>query len=118
MDRDRKVISWRMLALGVLLLAVIFAIVLHGVRKDNAAKQERADQNAQQIRAMASYVDDLKTDLQRVMTDENVENVSRGMGFYYEGEIRFRFSDPAALELYTPEEWQVIMDEKEYGKYY
>lgn len=118
MDRDRKVISWRMMALFMLLLVVIFAFVLHGVRAGNRAAQEMADDNARQISSMSSYLDDLKADLKQVQTDEYVENVSRGMGFYSEGEIRFRFSDPAALELYTPEEWQVIMEEKEYGKYY
>lgn len=118
MDRDRKVISWRWMALGMLLLVVIFAIVLHGVKASNRAAQEKAEENARQINSMSSYVEDLKADLQRVMTDENVENVSRGLGFYFEGEIRFRFSDPAALEYYTPEEWQVIMQEKEYGQYY
>lgn len=118
MDRDRRVISWRVMALGMVLLAVIFAFVLHGVRASNRAAQERADENARQISTMAAYVEGLKADLQRVKTDENVENASRGLGFYYEGEIRFRFSDPAALDLYTPEEWQVIMEEKEYGQYY
>lgn len=118
MDRDRKVISWRMMALFMLLLVVIFAFVLHDALSDNDDAQKKVDDNAQQINRMSSYLDDLKADLRQVQTDENVENVSRGMGFYFEGEIRFHFSDPAALELYTPGEWQVIMEEKEYGKYY
>ena len=58
MDRDRKVISWRWLALGMLLLAVIFAIVLHGVKASNRAAREKAEALAvsRQLREMTLVV--------------------------------------------------------------
>ena len=34
-----------------------------------------------------------------------------------DGEIRFEFSDPAMLDNYTTQEWDIIMDEQLYMTY-
>ena len=83
-DRDRRYISWRGMALGAALLLILFFTALFWVRSE----------------------------LARVGSEGYVENAAREeYGFIKQGEIVFAFENPDALKGYTEEEYQIIMDE-------
>ena len=84
-DRDRRYISWKGMALASLQLKV------------NVMEMNYAD---------------LQLELQRVGSEGYVENAAReNYGFIRNGEIVFAFENPELLRGYTEEEYQTIMDE-------
>lgn len=111
-DRDRRYISWRGMALGAALLVILFAVSVHWVRKD--IQRLQAQEATLQLRVNVMEMDyaGLKLELQRVGSEGYVENAAReNYGFIKEGEIIFAFQNPDALKGYTAEEYQIIMDE-------
>lgn len=115
MDRDRKVVSWRMLALITLLMVICFAVLWHmGGRYLAELQAESATLQADLNRLEVTYAQ-LQSELRRVGTDSYVENEAREKyDFIKAGEICFEFTNPDKLKDYTAEEWQVILDEKLY----
>lgn len=111
-DRDRRYISWGGMALGAVLLLVIFAISMHWVRSD-IKRLEAQDTTLQlTVNLMELNNADLKLDLERVGSDGYVENIARNeFDYIRQGEIVFVFEDPELLKGYTEEEYQIIMDE-------
>ena len=111
-DRDRRYISWRGMALATVLLVGLFCVSLHWVRSD--IEQLKTKDTTLQLKVNLMEMDyaDLLLELQRVGSEGYVENEAREQyGFIREGEIIFAFEDPKVLEGYTEEEYQTIMDE-------
>ena len=111
-DRDRRYISWRGMALLSMLVVVLFCVSLHWVRQD-IARLEAQDATLQlKVNVMEMDYADLQLELQRVGSEGYVENAAReNYGFIRSGEIVFAFEDPEKLKGYTEEEYQIIMDE-------
>ncbi|MBQ8202608.1 MAG: septum formation initiator family protein [Clostridia bacterium] len=117
MDRDRKVISWRGMALIVVLMLIVFAILMHTNQKRLNALREQEAALQLTLSGMELDFSDLRSELMRVGSDGYVENEAReNYGFIKEGEICFEFTNPKKLQDYTEEEWQVIMEEKLYSQ--
>ncbi len=111
-DRDRRYISWRGIALGAALLLILFFVALYWVHAD--IKRLEAEDAALQLKVNVMEMDyaDLQLELARVGSDGYVENAAReNYGFIKNGEILFAFEDPDVLKGYTEEEYQIIMDE-------
>ncbi len=112
---DRKVISWRGMAVITMAFLVVFGIALFGVLSSRHAMQQQFQQQQSQIVDMELNVSELKSELARVGTDGYVENEAREKYDYIKsGEMRFEFSDPQKLQNYTEDEWQIIVDENLY----
>lgn len=112
---DRKVISWRGMAVISAAFLVVFGIALFGVLSSRHAMYRQYQDQQSQIVDMELNVSELKAELARVGTDGYVENAAREKYEYIkDGEIRFKFSDPQKLQNYTEEEWQIIVDENLY----
>lgn len=112
---DRKVISWRGMAIIAIVFFAVFGAAMYGILTSRHAMQEQYALQHQQIVSMELDVSELKSELARVGTDGYVENEAREKYDYIkDGEMRFEFSDPQKLQNYTAEEWQVILDEKLY----
>lgn len=111
-DRDRRYISWGGIALGAVLLLVLFGVSMHWVRGELRQLQARDNTLQLQVNTKEMEYANLLLDLQRVGSDGYVENIARNVLFYIrEGEIVFAFEDPELLKGYTEEEYQIIMDE-------
>lgn len=111
-DRDRRYISWRGMALGTALLLTLFFAALYWVRMDT--KRLEAEAEALQLKVSVMEMDyaALQLELARVGSDGYVENAAReNYGFIKDGEILFAFENPDVLKGYTEEEYQIIMDE-------
>jgi len=111
-DRDRRYISWRGMALGAAVLLILFFAALYWVRGD--IKRLQAQDAALQLKVNVMEMDyaSLQLELARVGSEGYVENAAReNYGFIKDGEILFAFEDPDALKGYTEEEYQIIMDE-------
>ena len=112
MDRDRRYISWRGMALGAVLLVILFFVALHWVHAD--IERLQAQDTTLQLRVNVMEMDyaSLQLELQRVGSEGYVENEAReNYGFIRDGEIIFAFENPDMLKGYTEEEYQIIMDE-------
>ena len=111
-DRDRRYISWRGMALGAVLLVILFGVSLYWVRADIARLQAQDTTLQLKVNVMELDNAELQLELQRVGSDGYVENEAReNYGFIRSGEIIFAFEDPELLKGYTEEEYQIIMDE-------
>ena len=111
-DRDRRYISWRGMALAAVLVVGVFCASLHWVRKDIERLQAQDTTLQYQVNVMEMNYADLQLELQRVGSDGYVENEAReNYGFIRNGEIIFAFENPELLKGYTEAEYQVIMDE-------
>lgn len=111
-DRDRRYISWRGMALGAVVLLILFCAALHWVRSDIEQLHARDAALQLQVNLMEMNYADLQLELQRVGSEGYVENMAREeYNFIREGEIVFAFEDPEVLKGYTEEEYQIIMDE-------
>lgn len=111
-DRDRRYISWRGMALGAALLLILFFTALFWVRSDIDRLQ--AEDTTLQLKVNMLEMDfaDLQLELARVGSEGYVENAAReNYGFIRNGEIVFAFENPELLRGYTEEEYQTIMDE-------
>ena len=113
-----KFITWR----GMIFIAgaflLLFAVTLSSVLVSRGAMEEQYAQQQQAIVVMEQEVAALRSELSRVGTDGYVENEARTRYDYVRnGEIRFEFSDPAMLDNYTTQEWDIIMDEQLYTTY-
>ena len=112
---DRKIISWRGMAVIVLAFLVVFGIALYGVLSSRRAMQQQFREQQGQIVDMELNVSELKNELARVGTEGYVENEAREKYDYIKsGELRFEFADPQKLQNYTEDEWQIIVDENLY----
>ncbi len=111
-DRDRRYIPWGGMALGVVLLLVLFGVSMHWVRSD-IKRLEAQDTTLQlKVNLMEMNYADLQLELQRVGSEGYVENIARDeFDYIRQGEIVFAFEDPKLLEGYTVEEYQIIMNE-------
>ena len=111
-DRDRRYISWRGMALASVLLLVAFVVALKWVRTDIDRLQAQDTSLQLKVSVMEMDYADLQLELQRVGSEGYVENEAReNYGFIRDGEIVFAFADPDMLKGYTEEEYQIIMDE-------
>lgn len=113
-----KFITWR----GMIFIAgtflVIFAVLLSGVLISRRGMEAQYAQQQEVIVVMEQEVAALRNELARVGSDGYVEIEARKRYDYVRnGEIRFEFSDPALLDNYTMQEWEVIMDEQLYPTY-
>ena len=111
-DRDRRYISWRGMALGAALLLILFFTALFWVRSDIDRLQ--AEDTTLQLKVNMLEMDfaDLQLALARVGSEGYVENEAREKYKYIrDGEIIFAFENPELLKGYTEEEYQIIMDE-------
>ena len=113
-----KFITWR----GMIFIAgtflVIFAVLLSGVLISRRGMEAQYAQQQAVIVVMEQEVAALRNELARVGSDGYVEIEARTRYDYVRnGEIRFEFSDPALLDNYTMQEWEVIMDEQLYPTY-
>lgn len=111
-DRDRRYISWRGMALAATLLVVLFGASMHMLRKDITRLQTQDTTLQYQVSILEMDYADLQQELQRVGSEGYVENEAReNYGFIRDGEIVFAFENPELLKGYTEEEYQIIMDE-------
>ena len=111
-DRDRRYISWYGMALGAVLLLILFGVSLHLVHSDIDQLEARDAALQLQVNLMEMDYADLQLELQRVGSEGYVENIARDeFDYIREGEIVFAFEDPDVLKGYTAEEYQIIMDE-------
>ncbi len=111
-DRDRRYISWRGMALAATLLVVLFGASMHMLRKDMSRLQTQDTTLQYQVSILEMDYADLQLELQRVGSEGYVENEAReNYGFIRDGEIVFAFENPDLLKGYTEEEYQIIMDE-------
>lgn len=111
-DRDRRYISWGGMALGAVLLLVLFGVSMHWVRGEITKLEAQNNTLQMQVSLMEMDYADLLLDLQRVGSDGYVENIARNkLDYIRQGEIVFAFENPDALKGYTEEECQIIMDE-------
>ena len=111
-DRDRRYISWKGMALGAVLLVILFCVSLYWVRADIRKLQAKDTTLQLKANVMEMEYADLQLELARVGSDGYVENEAReNYGFIRDGEIIFAFEDPELLKGYTEEEYQIIMDE-------
>lgn len=111
----RRVIGWKGMALITAGMLLLFGCALYGVLSSRSAMEAQARQQQEQIVVMEQSVAELKAELARVGTDGYVENEAREKYDYVKnGEMRFEFSDPAKLQNYTEEEWQIILEEDLY----
>lgn len=111
-DRDRRYISWRGMALGAALLVILFFVALHWVRADIEKLHAQNTTLQYKVNLMEMDYADLQLELQRVGSEGYVENEAReNYGFIRSGEIIFAFENPELLRGYTEEEYQIIMDE-------
>ena len=112
MDRDRRYISWRGMALAFVLLVILFCAALYWVRADIARHRAQDTTLQLKVNVMEMNYADLQLQLQRVGSEGYVENEAReNYGYIRNGEIVFKFEDPELLKGYTEEEYQIIMDE-------
>ncbi|MBE5797938.1 MAG: hypothetical protein E7327_11285 [Clostridiales bacterium] len=115
MDMDRKVISWRGIAVMIMAFLVVFGIAMFGILSSRRAMEKQYQEQQSRIVDMEMNVSELKNELARVGTDGYVENEAREKYDYIKsGEMRFEFSDPQKLQNYTEDEWQIIVDENLY----
>ncbi len=111
-DRDRRYISWRGMALAAVLLVAFFCVSLHMIQADIERLQAQDTTLQLKVNLMEMDYADLQLELQRVGSEGYVENEAReNYGFIRDGEIIFAFADPDVLKGYTEEEYQIIMDE-------
>ena len=115
---DRKVISWRGIAVMIMAFLVVFGIAMFGILSSRRAMEKQYQEQQSRIVDMEMNVSELKNELARVGTDGYVENQAReDYSYTRDGELLFEFSDPGRLDNYTEEEWDVIMDEGLYPTY-
>ena len=111
-DRDRRYISWKGMALASTLLVILFCVSLYWVKADIAKLQAQDTTLQLKVNVMEMDYADLQLELQRVGSEGYVENEAREhYGFIRSGEIVFAFENPELLCGYTEEEYQIIMDE-------
>ena len=111
-DRDRRYISWKGMALASVLLVALFCVSLYWVQADIAKLQAQDTTLQLKVNVMEMDYADLQLELQRVGSEGYVENAAReNYGFIRNGEIVFAFENPELLRGYTEEEYQTIMDE-------
>ena len=111
-DRDRRYISWKGMALASVLLVALFCVSLYWVQADIAKLQAQDATLQLKVNVMEMNYADLQLELQRVGSEGYVENAAReNYGFIRNGEIVFAFENPELLRGYTEEEYQTIMDE-------
>ena len=111
-DRDRRYISWRGMALGAALLLILFFSALFWVRSDIDRLQKEDTTLQLKVNMLEMDYANLQLELARVGSEGYVENAAREeYGFIKEGEIIFAFENPDALKGYTEEDYQIIMDE-------
>ena len=111
-DRDRRYISWRGMALGAVLLLILFFAALYWVRTDITRLQSEDKSLQLKVNVMEMDYASLQLELARVGSEGYVENAAReNYGFIKDGEILFAFENPDLLKGYTEEEYQTIMDE-------
>lgn len=111
-DRDRRYISWRGMALAAALMLIVFVVSLHEVQGDISRLQAQDTTLQYKMNLLEMDYADLQQELERVGSDGYVENEAREhYGFIRTGEIVFAFRDPELLKGYTEEECQIIMDE-------
>ncbi|MBQ3156715.1 MAG: septum formation initiator family protein [Clostridia bacterium] len=112
MDRDRRYISWRGMALAAVLLVILFVAALYWVRADIARLKVQDTTLQMKVNVMEMDYADLQLELARVGSEGYVENAAReNYGFIRSGEIIFAFENPELLKGYTEEEYRIIMDE-------
>lgn len=112
MDRDRKVISWPLLAVIVVVIFVAFFVLMNRRSTFRSRLQETHARQEAEINSLSEGLASLNIQLQRMGTDGFVENEAREKyDFIKQGEIRFVFTNPDALSDYTQEEMQIIMEE-------
>ena len=111
-DRDRRYISWRGMAMMSTLVVILFCVSLYWVKEDIARLQAQDNTLQMKMNVMEMDYADLQLEMQRVGSEGYVENEAReNYGFIRSGEIVFAFEDPEKLKGYTEEEYQIIMDE-------
>ena len=111
-DRDRRYISWKGMALGGVVLVALFCVALHWVRASISDLRTKDTTLQYSVNVMEMEYADLLLQLQRVGSEGYVENEARETyGFIRQGEIIFAFENPELLKGYTAEEYQIIMDE-------
>ena len=111
-DRDRHYLSWKQMALGGVLLVLLFCGALHWVHASIDELQTKDTTLQYAVNVMEMDYADLLLQLQRVGSEGYVENEARETyGFIRQGEIIFAFENPELLKGYTAEEYQIIMDE-------
>lgn len=115
MDRDRKVISWPLLAVLVVIILVTFFVLMSRTQARRSDLEAKFNSQETELISLSEALASLNTQLARMGTDGFVENEAREKyDFIKQGEIRFVFTNPEALSDYTSEEMQIIMDEMRY----
>ena len=113
-----KFITWRGMFFIAGAFLLLFAVTISSVLVSRGAMEAQYAQQQETIVTMEQTVAALRNELDRVGTDGYVEIEARTRYDYMrDGEIRFEFSDPAMLDNYTTQEWDIIMDEQLYMTY-
>lgn len=111
---ERNIVRWKALGVICAVVLAVFAwnyIGLQGQISEAEAERRQLEAQLAQLRLQQS---DLKVKIERVGSPSSVESAARGYGYVKEGELCFEILNPEALDNYTEEECQIIMDETLY----
>lgn len=112
---DRMIIRWRAL---VLVCAVIIGAFVWAFSVNRRDLQETETQEATLQRALVRMQEEqlnLEAELRQIGSSSYIENRARtDWSFLKPGELRFEVVNPEALEAYTAEEMQILMEEMMY----
>lgn len=112
---DRMVIRWQAVALICVLILAAFAWAFWGNRQDMQATQAREAALQRTLTRLQNEQLSLTAELEQVGTSNYIENRARTDYSYLKpGELRFEVVNPEALEGYTAEEMQILLEEMIY----
>lgn len=112
---DRMVIRWKAMALICVVILAGFCWAFIGNYQDMQATQARENALQQTLTRLQNDQIELLSELQEVGTTNYIENRARTDYAYLKpGELRFEVVNPEALEGYTAEEMQILLEEMVY----
>ncbi len=110
--KNRDYISWPTMAVLALLIVGGFVWLMAGTSRRLDELHQVDTSLLGEVQIMTQEYDDLKRQLARVGSDGYVENAARDeLQMIKRGEIIFSFPSIKLLEGYTPEEYQIYVEE-------
>lgn len=112
---DRMVIRWQAIALVCFVILAAFAWAFWGNQQDMKATEEREAALQRTLTRLQNNQLDLTEQLNQIGSVDYIENRARtDYAFLKPGELRFEVVNPEALEGYTAEEMQILLEEMVY----
>ncbi len=105
-------VSWVIL-IPALFLAVLACFMIY--HQDSRALKALADEELRLKMVVSQNQQEeqsLRQQIENVSTSAQMEALARQQDFMKEGELRFEVVDPDLLDMYTEEEWEIMMMER------